>query len=70
MAHIEIWWRCPVCKKAHDTCADAIKCRNSHPIVSERWAVGNNEAAYKINKNVEPGWVGSEEWAMKLADKN
>lgn len=69
MAHIEIWVRCPVCKSVYNKFSDAIKCRNSHPIHSERWAVGKGGAAYKIQTNVAPGSYGSEEWAMEKADE-
>ena len=69
MAHIEVWVRCPVCNKICDTFSDAIKFRNSHPIRSERWAVGDNGSAYRIIENSAPGSVGSEEWAVKKADE-
>ena len=70
MAHIEIWMRRPVCKHIYSTFAEAIKCRDSHPIQSERWAVGDNGAAYMIHEHVAPGSFSSEEWALKKADEN
>jgi len=69
MAHIEVWVRCPICNKICDTFSEAIKCRDSHPIHSERWAVGKNGAAYRIQEYAAPGSFGSEEWALKKADE-
>lgn len=70
MAHIEIWVRCPVCNKICKNFSEAVKCRDSHPIQSERWAVGNDGAAVMIWENAAPGSMGSEEWALKKADEN
>lgn len=69
MAHIEVWVRCPICNKICDTFSEAIKCRDSHPIHSERWAVGKNGAAYRIQEHSAPGSFGSEELALKKADE-
>lgn len=69
MAHIEVWIRCPICDRVYYSFSDAAKCRNSHPIRSERWAVGKHGAAYRIWENCAPGSYGSEEWALEKADE-
>jgi hypothetical protein len=51
MAHIETWYRCPVCNVSYDSQHDAIKCRNSHPVKEERWAVGKGGKAVRIFEN-------------------
>lgn len=51
MAHLETWYRCPICNRAHDTYSEAVKCRNKHPIQSERWAVGKRGKVVRIFNN-------------------
>lgn len=63
MAHIETWYRCPVCKQAFGIQVDAIKCRNEHPILSERWAVGKEGKAVRIYDNCSIDGFGGENWA-------
>jgi hypothetical protein len=48
MAHIEVWYHCPVCQRPYDKQSDAIACRNSHPINTEKWAVGKGGKAVRI----------------------
>lgn len=51
MAHIEVWYRCPVCNGSYTTQGEAINCRNAHPIRAERWAVGKGGKAVRIFDN-------------------
>lgn len=62
MAHIEIWYRCPLCKRAYDTEREAVICKNKHPITTERWAVGKGGKAVRVYSPRE------EMWALKEAD--
>ena len=68
MAHIEIWHRCPVCNKAHDTQREAVKCRDLHPIRTERWAVGKGGKAVRIFDNCTPDGRGGVNWALREAN--
>lgn len=62
MAYIEIRYCCPVCNKKYAKQNGAIKCRNTHPVLEEKWAVGNGSKSVRIFNNTE------EEWALKEAD--
>jgi hypothetical protein len=64
MAHIEIWHRCPTCKRLYDKLNDAMSCKNQHQITSERWAVGKGGKAVKVQEN----HVNGVENALKEAD--
>ncbi|MGE5631605.1 MAG: hypothetical protein ACM3TR_10985 [Caulobacteraceae bacterium] len=68
MAHIEVWYRCPVCNLAYDNQREAIGCRNAHPVKSERWAVGNGGKAVRISDNCTPDGYGGVNWALREAD--
>lgn len=50
---------CPICKKRHDTEAEAIKCRNTHKIKTVTWV--NCEACGK-------GW-NADYWGLDNAIK-
>lgn len=39
MAHIEYWYRCPVCKAGYSDEKRAVRCKNRHQIIAERYAV-------------------------------
>lgn len=67
MAHIEIWYRCPVCNAAYTEYIEAVRCRNKHDIISERWAVGK-EKAVRIFDNCAPNGRGGLNWALNEAD--
>lgn len=62
MAHIEIWYRCPLCKRPYYTEREAGICRNKHPVIAERRAVGKGGKAVRIDR------PGEEEWALREAD--
>lgn len=68
MAHIETWYRCPVCKQAYERQGDAISCRNAHSVTSERWAIGIEGKAVRINDNCSINGYGGVKWALKEAD--
>ena len=68
MAHIETWYRCPICNKAHRSQIDAIKCRDAHPIVDEKWAVGKGGKSVRIYDNCSIDGFGGVNWALKEAD--
>lgn len=48
MAKIVTRYICPVCKKAGETQAEAIRCRNSHPPIEELWAEGRGGKACNV----------------------
>lgn len=62
MAHIEIWYRCPVCKNAYRNEKGAKICRNRHSIITERRAVGKGGKAVRIDE------IREEAWALREAD--
>lgn len=68
MAYIETWYRCPVCNKSHGKQHEAIKCRDSHPIKSEKWAVGKGGKSVRIYDNCSLNGYGGLNWALKEAD--
>lgn len=68
MAHIETWYRCPVCKKAYGNQGEAIKCQRSHPIITETWAIGKNGKSVRINDNCTLDSYGGLNWALKEAE--
>lgn len=68
MAHIETWYRCPVCQRPYDKQSKAITCRNAHPISAEKWAVGKGGKAVRIFDNCSLDGRGGLRWALKEAD--
>lgn len=68
MAHIETLYRCSIYNQAFGSQVDAIKCRNAHPILFERWAVGKGGKAVRIYDNCSIDGVGGVNWALKEAD--
>jgi len=68
MAHIETWYRCPVCSQPYDKQGAAIKCRNSHPIKAERWAVGKGRKMVRIFDSCALNSFGGVNWALREAD--
>lgn len=68
MAHVETWYRCPVCSSAFDTYKEAVICRNTHPIKSEQWAVGKDGKAVRIYDNHAPWSVHGVKAALIEAD--
>lgn len=62
MAHIEIWYRCPLCKRAYYTEREAGICRNKHPVITERRAVGKGGKSVRIDR------PGQEAQALREAD--
>ena len=62
MAHIEIWYHCPLCKRAYDTEREAVISKNKHPIITERRAVGKDGKAVRIDR------PGEEARALREAD--
>lgn len=68
MAHIETWYRCPVCNLAYDKQKEATGCRNAHPVKSERWAVGKDGKAVRIYDNCSLNGYGGVNWALREAD--
>lgn len=68
MAHVEVWYRCPVYNQAYNDQREAIKCRNAHPVRSERWAVGKGGKAVRIFDNCALNGQGGLYWALREAD--
>ncbi len=68
MAHIEVWHRCPVCKKLFSTATEAVKCRNTHTIPAETWAVGRGGKGVRVFENVAPDSMYGLNWALREAD--
>ena len=68
MAHIEVWYRCPVCDARYTDEQSAIRCKNRHPIIPERWAVGKDGKAVKINEFASPDGKYGMHWALREAD--
>lgn len=68
MAHIETWYRCPTCQKLHDKQSKAIACQNSHPISTEKWAVGKDGKAVRIFDHCALNGRGGINWALREAD--
>lgn len=68
MAHIEIWYRCPVCNALYDKEPKADKCRNTHPVRAERWAVGKGGKAVRIYDDCTLNGHGGVNWALREAD--
>ena len=68
MAHIEIWYRCPTCRVLYSNQNEAFKCRNSHPVIAEKWAVGKGGKAVKINEFASPDGMYGVNWALREAD--
>ena len=68
VAHIEIRYCCPVCNRKYAKQSGAIKCRNTHPIVEEKWAVGQGGKSVRIYDNCSEDGYGGLNWALKEAD--
>jgi hypothetical protein len=68
MAHIEVWYRCPVCEVAYKSIGEATECRKSHPIRAERWAVGKGGKAVRIFDNWALDSMHGEIGALREAD--
>ncbi|WP_047811803.1 hypothetical protein [Desulfosporosinus acididurans] len=68
MAHIEVCYRCPLCRKAYGKQSDAITCRNSHPIETETWAVGKGGKGVRIFEHCALDGLGGLRWALREAD--
>jgi len=68
MAHIEIWYRCPVCNKAYNDQREATRCKNRHPLIEETWAVGKGGKGVRIFDNWHPDSVHGVNGALREAD--
>lgn len=68
MARIETRHRCPVCKRQHSKQSEAIKCRNTHSIIEEKWAVGQGGKAVRIYDNCSVDGYGGLNWALIEAE--
>ncbi|HEX2986077.1 MAG TPA: hypothetical protein VHO71_04605 [Caproiciproducens sp.] len=68
MAHIETWYRCPVCNQPFDNQREAMRCRNQHPISSELWAVGESGKGVRIFDNWAPDSMHGIKGALREAD--
>jgi len=68
MAHIEIWYCCPVCDSRYKSQRYATKCKNIHPVKEERWAVGKGRKAVRIFDNWAPDTMHGEIGALREAD--
>lgn len=59
MAYIETIYCCPTCNRKFINQKEAIKCRNTHPIVEEKRAVGQGGKSVRIYDNcLEDGYGG------------
>jgi hypothetical protein len=67
MAYIEIRYCCPICKAAHSEYIEAVRCRNKHDIIVERWAVGKHKKV-RIFENHHKDSCNGENGALKEAD--
>lgn len=67
MAHIETWYRCPICNVAFDKYIDAVRCRNKHDIITERWAVGKYKSVRIYDNHHKESRYG-ENGALREAD--
>lgn len=68
MARIEIIYCCPVCKRKYDNENKAIKCRNAHSVLMEKWAVGTSGKSVRIYDNCSSDGYGGLNWALKEAE--
>lgn len=68
MAHIETWYRCPVCNRPYSSLREATRCKNLHPAKMERWAVGGDGKAVRIFDHCAPDGIGGINWALREAD--
>lgn len=68
MAHIETWYRCPICNQAYDNEREAMRCRNQHPIRSELWAIGKSGKGVRILDNWAPESAHGIKGAIREAD--
>lgn len=44
MAHVETWYRCPTCRGLWKNRKEAQKCKDSHTVIAEQWAVGKHQS--------------------------
>jgi|GEM_PF-1780158 len=69
MTHIEIWYRCPVCRGLFDNHREATICKNLHPIEEETWAVSDTGKAVRVMDGLHPdNSFGGIAWALREAD--
>lgn len=67
MAHIETRYCCPICNAAYSEYKEAIRCRNKHGIIVERWAVGKYKKV-RIFENHHRDSCNGENGALKEAN--
>lgn len=68
MARVEMWYRCPTCQSAYDKMGEAAKCKDSHPIKEEKWAVGKSGKSVRIFENCSLHSLHGLLGALKEAD--
>ncbi len=68
MAHLETWYRCPVCYKPFRSLGEAVACRNDHLPESEQWAIGKGGKAIRIYENYHPDSLHGINGALMEAD--
>jgi hypothetical protein len=68
MAHVETWYRCPTCDSVWSTFKEAEKCKNSHNVRSEQWAVGAGGKAVRINEHCSVNSMYGLNWALEEAN--
>ncbi len=68
MAHIEIWYQCPICRKKYNDQRKANICKNRHPVIEETWAVGESGKGVRIFDNWAPDTMHGINGAMIEAD--
>lgn len=66
---IETLYVCPTCRSKWTTQREAVHCRNSHPISTERWAVNEKGGGVRIFDNCAPNGAGGELAALEEARK-
>lgn len=65
MARIKIYYRCPICNEAFDTEREATRCKNQHPVIIQRWAIGKSGKGVLINDNCSQNGMYGENWALR-----
>jgi hypothetical protein len=68
MARVEIYYRCPACNTLYDSTHAAVKCRNSHAISQETWAVGRNGKSVRFFDHLHPDSMYGRNWALREAE--
>jgi len=68
VAHVETWFCCPICNRAYSEQRDAARCRNQHPIIVERWAIGKSGKAVRIFDHWAPDSMHGMNGALREAD--